>query len=86
MKPTFSYWVVIKFQIKHRIAIELSERGGEEVETSDRSCEDGRHRVEPGSHAGDVMWKDERVHCTRLSVYKAIRLLSCEPHLTNRGT
>ena len=47
-------------QIKISIIVILSQSSGEEVETSDRSCKDGRHRVEPGSKAGDVIWEDER--------------------------
>ena len=64
----------------------LFERSGEEVQTSDRSCKDGRRRVEPGSQAGDVIWEDERTGWIRLNVWNVVRLLSCKPHLTYCGT
>ena len=86
IKRTLSYSSVIKLQIKISSSNILLERSGEEVETSDRSCKDARHRVEPGSQAGDVIWEDERTGWIRLSVWSGVRLLSCEPHLTNRGT
>ena len=54
--------------MKRSISTILFERGGEEVETSDRSCKDGRERVEPGSQAGDAIWEEESTGWTRLSV------------------
>ena len=65
---TFSYINVIKHQVNICISFILLERSGQEVETSDRSCKDGRDRVEPGSQAGDVIWEDERTGRIRLSV------------------